>query len=82
MSNGFLGNDASFMLDVVVCALVLVVPALLTSVYLVKVHKNYLVHRNMQVTLGVVLVVGMLSCVVAVIGALRVPLLPALKAER
>ena len=34
------------------------------------------------VTLGAVLVVGMLSSIVAVAGALRTPLLPALKAER
>jgi putative membrane protein len=55
MSNGFLGNDASFMLDVVVCALVAVVPTLLFSIYLVKFKRNYLLHRNLQVTLGVVL---------------------------
>ena len=55
MGNGFLGNDASFMLDVVVCALVAVVPALLFSIYLVKFKRNYLLHRNLQVTLGVVL---------------------------
>lgn len=55
MSNGFLGYNASFMLDVVVCALVAVVPALLFSLYLVKVKRNYLWHRNLQVALGVVL---------------------------
>ncbi len=58
MAHGFLGYDASFMLDAVVCALVLVVPALLTSIYLVKVRKWYAVHRNIQVTLGVVLLVA------------------------
>ena len=57
MANGFLGNDASFMLDVVVCALVLVVPALLFSIYQVKFCKNYLLHRNLQVALGVVLLI-------------------------
>ncbi len=55
MSHGFLGYNASFMLDVVVCALVLVVPTLLYSLYLVKVPRNYLRHRNIQVLLGVVL---------------------------
>lgn len=55
MSNGFLGYNASLMLDVVVCALVAVVPALLFSLYLVKVKRNYLWHRNLQVALGVVL---------------------------
>lgn len=37
---------------------------------------------SLLMTLGVVLLVGMLSSVMAVIGTLRVPLLPALKAER
>ena len=55
MSNGFLGNDASLMLDVVVCALVLVVPTLLFSIFLVKVRRKYLWHRNIQVGLGIVL---------------------------
>lgn len=55
MSNGFLGYNASFMLDVVVCALAAIVPTLLFSIYLVKFKRNYLWHRNLQVTLGVVL---------------------------
>jgi ABC-type antimicrobial peptide transport system permease subunit len=37
---------------------------------------------SLAATLAAVLVVGMLSSAVAVAGALRVPLLPALKAER
>ena len=37
---------------------------------------------SLSMTLGVVFLVGMLSSVLAVLGALRVPLLPALKAER
>jgi ABC-type antimicrobial peptide transport system permease subunit len=36
---------------------------------------------SLALTLGVVLAVGMLSSTVAVLGTLRVPLLPALKAE-
>ena len=58
MANGFLGYNASFMLDVVVCALVLVVPVLLVSLYLVKVRRNYLWHRNLQVFLGVLLLLA------------------------
>jgi len=58
MSEGFLGNQASFMLDIVVCALVVVVPTLLTSLYLVKVKKNFLLHRNLQLLLGVVLLIA------------------------
>lgn len=57
MSDGFLGNNASLMLDVVVCALVLVVPLLLFSLYLVKFQKKYTLHRNMQVVLGLLLLV-------------------------
>jgi putative membrane protein len=57
MEKGFLGYNASLMLDVVVCALVLVVPAIVYSVYLVKVRKRYRAHRNWQIGLGAVLLV-------------------------
>ena len=55
MSQGFLGYHATFMLDVVVCALVLLVPALAVSIYLVKVRRQYAWHRRLQLTLGAVL---------------------------
>ncbi|MBW3540361.1 MAG: DUF420 domain-containing protein [Planctomycetes bacterium] len=55
MSRGFLGNNASLMLDVVVCALVLVVPVLIYSIYVVKVRRNYTRHRNIQLGLGALL---------------------------
>lgn len=55
MPQGFLGYHASFMLDVVVCALVLVVPTLLLSLYLVKVKRRYQFHRRIQIGLAVVL---------------------------
>ena len=58
MSDGFLGFRTSLMLDVVVCALVLVVPAILTSLYLVKVKKNYTTHRNIQLTLAAILLLA------------------------
>ncbi|WP_417849727.1 DUF420 domain-containing protein [Thalassoglobus sp.] len=58
MKNGFLGFDASFMLDFVVSALVLIVPILLYSLYVVKVQKNYTLHRNLQIVLGGVLLVA------------------------
>ena len=58
MLNGFLGYQASLMLDVVVCALVLVVPALLYSLFLVKVKRRYTAHRNLQVGLGIVLLIA------------------------
>jgi len=57
MSDGFLGYRTSFMLDAVVCALVLVVPVLVVSLYLVKVRRNYTAHRNLQIGLGIVLLI-------------------------
>ena len=57
MTNGFLGYNASFMLDVVVCALVLVVPALAYSIYLVKARRAYALHGNIQIALGIILLI-------------------------
>ena len=56
MSDGFLGYKASLMLDVVVCALAIVVPTLLFSLFAVKVRRNYRLHKALQITLGIVLV--------------------------
>ena len=61
MSNGFLGYNASLMLDVVVCALVLVVPTLAYSISIVKIRHNYVRHRNIQVALGAVLLVTVVA---------------------
>jgi hypothetical protein len=58
MSQGFLGYHATFMLDVVVCALVLLVPALATSIYLVKFRRQYAWHRRLQLTLAAVLLLA------------------------
>ena len=58
MSDGFLGYKASFMLDTVVCALIVVVPLLAYSLFVVKVQKNYARHRNLQILLGVLLSVA------------------------
>jgi putative membrane protein len=55
MKNGFLGYQASFMLDAVVVALVLVVPVLLFSLFSVKIRRQYTVHRNLQMFLAVTL---------------------------
>jgi hypothetical protein len=61
MTDGFLGYKTSLMLDVVACALAVVVPTLLFSLYAVKIRRNYALHKALQVTLGVVLlaVVGL-----------------------
>lgn len=58
MKNGFLGNPTSFMLDFVVVALVVLVPLLLYSLYVVKFQKKYTLHRNLQVALGVILLIA------------------------
>jgi hypothetical protein len=58
MQDGFLGYKSSFMLDFVVVALVLIVPALLFSLYAVKVRRNFTLHRNLQLLLGGVLLVA------------------------
>lgn len=58
MKDGFLGFRASFMLDFVVVALVLIVPILIYSLLAVKRQHKYRLHRNLQLMLGVVLLVA------------------------
>lgn len=53
--DGFLGTRASLMLDVVFLAMFLVVPALGWSVWLVRCRRNYLLHKRVQLALGIVL---------------------------
>ncbi len=58
MNDGFLGYRTSLMLDFVVCALVLVVPVLLYSIYVVKARRNFSLHKQLQIGLGVVLLLA------------------------
>ncbi len=58
MKDGFLGYPTSFMLDFVVCALVVLVPLLVFSLWVVKVRKSFTLHRNLQVLLAGVLFVA------------------------
>lgn len=58
LTHGFLGNDASFMLDFVVLALILVVPVLLFSLYAVKTRQQFGLHRFLQIALGITLLVA------------------------
>jgi uncharacterized membrane protein YozB (DUF420 family) len=55
--DGFLGTRATFMLDVVVLAMLVIVPVLGWSIYLVKYRRQYALHRRVQLALGVVLLV-------------------------
>ncbi len=56
--DGFLGYPSCFMLDVVVCALVLVVPLVLWSLYLVKFRRAYNAHRWWQVAITVIVLLA------------------------
>ena len=55
LSNGFLGYPTTFMLDFVVCALMLIVPLLLWSLWLVKFRRRFLTHKRLQIALGIIL---------------------------
>lgn len=57
-THGFLGYDASLMLDVVVTALVLVVPVLAGSLWLVRVRGRYAIHKRLQLSLAAVLLLA------------------------
>lgn len=56
--DGFLGTRASIMLDVVFLAMFAVVPILAWSIHLVRNKRNYRLHKQVQVTLGLVLLVA------------------------
>jgi putative membrane protein len=56
--DGFLGYRTSFMLDFVVSALVLIVPLLVWSIWLVRFRRNFVLHRRMQLSLGLILLVA------------------------
>lgn len=58
LKDGFLGYQTSFMLDFVVCALIIVVPLLLFSLWNVKAKHRYQLHRKLQLLLGVILLVA------------------------
>ncbi len=61
MSHGFLGYNATFMLDLVVCALVLLVPVLAVSIYLVKFRRLYTWHRRLQLLLAGILLFAVVA---------------------
>ena len=55
--DGFLGTRASLMLDVVALAMVVVLPVLGISIYLVKYRRRYGLHKRIQLTLGAALLI-------------------------
>lgn len=54
---GFLGNRASFMLDVVFTAMFVVIPVMAASIYLVKLRR-YELHKRIQMGLAIVLLIA------------------------
>jgi uncharacterized membrane protein YozB (DUF420 family) len=59
--DGFLGTRASLMLDVVVVAMLVIVPLMSWSIYLVKFRRRYQAHKRIQLTLGAVLLVAIIA---------------------
>ncbi len=60
-ADGFLGTRASLMLDVVALAMLVVVPALAFSVYLVMFRRQYTWHKRIQLVLGMALLVTVVA---------------------
>jgi uncharacterized membrane protein YozB (DUF420 family) len=59
--DGFLGTRASIMLDVVVLAMVLVLPILGWSIWLVRSRRNYVLHKRAQLLLASVLLIAVVA---------------------
>jgi len=57
-TDGFLGYRTSFMLDFVVCALLVIVPVLTYSICLVRFRRHYNLHRKVQTVLCIVLFIA------------------------
>ena len=55
--DGILGTRATLMLDIVVLGMAVVVPALMTSVFLVRVKKQFKLHSQLQMGMALVLLV-------------------------
>lgn len=58
--DGILGTRASIMLDVVFLAMFAFVPAMAWSIYQVKVRQRFQLHKQAQITLGLVLLTAVL----------------------
>jgi uncharacterized membrane protein YozB (DUF420 family) len=55
--DGFWGTRASLMLDVVVTAMLVFIPVMVVSIALVKYRRQFRLHKAIQLTLGVVLLI-------------------------
>jgi hypothetical protein len=54
---GFLGTRADLLFDIIVVSLILIVPLLIYSLYLVRVKKDYVTHKNIQVGVSIVVAI-------------------------
>lgn len=62
MPGGFLpGSRASFILDLIVVAMAIILPVMIYSLFIVRRHKRYTKHRNLQIALGTVLGLAILA---------------------
>lgn len=59
--DGFLGTRGSFMLDLVFLAMFAVVPVMAWSIWQVRKHQRYELHRTMQLLLGIVLAAAVVA---------------------
>ena len=63
--DGFLGTRASIMLDVVFLAMFLVVPMMALGIATARFKKRFHLHRQIQLTLGIVLLLAVVAFEVA-----------------
>lgn len=54
---GFLGTRADVLIDIVTLSFVVILPLLIWSWRLARVRKNYLLHRNLQLSLAIILAI-------------------------
>ena len=54
---GFLGTRADMLIDIVTLSFVVILPLLIISWRIVRLNRNYLLHRNLQLTLGITLAI-------------------------
>jgi putative membrane protein len=59
--DGFLGTRGSIMLDVVFLAMFAVVPVLLASIYVVRYRRLFWLHKVLQLTTGIVLLIAVVA---------------------
>ena len=59
--DGFLGSRASFMLDVIAVVMFFVVALMCWSIYQVRCHKRYTLHKRTQLALAAILLIAVIA---------------------